>query len=376
MSGGTEGGGARADRVRTAWAPRAAYRELRAYDVDPTPCEITLADNTSPFGAPPAALRAIAAAVGDRLAAYPSTYSRELREGIAAYVGVAPDEIMVGCGSDEIMSCAFRALGEPGDRVAYMDPTFVMAKVFATSNSLVPVAIPLTARCDADPDALVAARAPITYVCTPNNPTGLPMAASALEQVLRDAAGLVFVDEAYAEFAGSNLAAAAPAHGRSLVFRTFSKAFGLAGMRIGFAVGARPLIAELEKARGPFTVTALSERAALAAVTEDLGWVRDGVARIVHARERFMAALRGAGLAPLDSAANFVLLPVSDSRTAQGALRDRGILVRHFVGLPGIGDALRISIADWGVMERVLAAVLDVLRHDARPLGAGERADA
>jgi histidinol-phosphate aminotransferase len=376
VSGGAEGGRASANRDRLAWTPRAAYRELRAYDVDPTPCDITLADNTSPFGAPPAALRAIAAAVGARLAAYPSTYSRELREGIAAYVGVAPDEIMVGCGSDEIMSCAFRALGEPGDRVAYMDPTFVMAKVFATSNSLVPVAVPLTARCDADADALVAARAPITYVCTPNNPTGLPMAASTLEQVLRDAAGLVFVDEAYAEFAGSNLAGAAPAHGRSLVFRTFSKAFGLAGMRIGFAVGARPLIAELEKARGPFTVTALGERAALAAVTEDLGWVREGVARIVSARERFIAALRGAGLAPLDSAANFVLLPVSDSRTAQGALRDRGILVRHFVDLPGIGDALRISIADWGVMERVLAAVLDVLRHDARPLGAGERADA
>lgn len=376
MSGGAEGGGASAGRDRLAWTPRAAYRELRAYDVDPTPCEITLADNTSPFGAPPAALRAIAAAVGERLAAYPSTYSRELREGIAAYVGVAPDEIMVGCGSDEIMSCAFRALGEPGDRVAYMDPTFVMAKVFATSNSLMPVAVPLTAGRDADPDALVAARAPITYVCTPNNPTGLPMAASALEHVLRHAAGLVFVDEAYAEFAGSNLAGAAPAHGRSLVFRTFSKAFGLAGMRIGFAVGARPLIAELEKARGPFTVTALGERAALAAVTEDLGWVREGVARIVRARERFIAALRGAGLAPLNSAANFVLLPVSDARTAQGALRDRGILVRHFVGLPGIGDALRISIADWGVMERVLAAVLDVLRHDARPLGAGERADA
>ncbi|MFN8668256.1 MAG: histidinol-phosphate transaminase [Gemmatimonadaceae bacterium] len=359
-----------------AWSPRRAYETLRAYDVDPTPCEITLADNTSPFGAPPAALRAIAAGVGDRLAQYPSTYSRALREGIAAYVGVAPDEIMVGCGSDEIMGCAFRALGEPGDRVAYMDPTFVMARVFAATNSLTPVPVPLTPRFDADAEALVAAQAPITYVCTPNNPTGLPVAKASLDHLLAKAPGLVFVDEAYAEFAGSNLAGDAPAHGRSLVFRTFSKAFGLAGMRIGFAVGARALIAELEKARGPFTVTALGERAALAAVTEDLAWVRQNVARVVEARERFTAALRGEGFAPLPSAANFVLLPVDDARAAQGALRDRGILVRHFVELPGIGDALRISMADWPVMQRVLAALLEILPHVVRPLGTGERADA
>lgn len=358
------------------WTPRAAYRDIRAYDVEPSACEIELADNTSPFGAPPAALRVLSGAVGDRLARYPSTYSRELRAAIAEYVGVAPDEIMVGCGSDDVMSCAFRALGNPGDRVAYMDPTFVMARVFAAVNSLTPVPVPLTAGFDADADALVAARAPITYVCTPNNPTGLPIARSALEQVLSEAAGLVFIDEAYAEFAGTNLAGAAPAHGRTLVLRTFSKAFGLAGLRVGFAVGARQLIAELEKARGPFGLTALSEQAALAAITEDLAWVRNGVARIVESRERFIGALRGAGLAPIDSAANFVLIPVRDARAAMVALRERGILVRHFVALPGIGDALRVSLADWPVMARVLEALLQVIPEDARPLRAGERVDA
>jgi histidinol-phosphate aminotransferase len=359
-----------------AWVPRAAYREVRAYDVDPTPCDIALADNTSPFGAPPAAKRAVIEAMGDRIAQYPSTYSQPLRSAIAAYVGVAPDEVMVGCGSDEIMSCAFRALGEPGSRVAYMHPTFVMARDFALTNSLVPVAVPLTPGFDADGEALVAAAAPITYLCTPNNPTGIPVAPATVQHVLDHAPGLTFIDEAYAEFGGTNLAREAPAHGRSLVFRTFSKAFGLAGLRVGFAVGARPLIAELEKARGPFTVTALSERAALAAITEDLDWVRDAVRRIIAARERVLADLRGAGFAPLPSAANFVLLPVGDARAAHRALRERGILVRHFVGLAGIGDALRISLTDWPVMGRVLAALLEVLPHEARPLGEGERADA
>lgn len=376
-NGGASGGAMRPLTPRVAtWKPRATYRDVRAYDVDPSACELELADNTSPFGAPPAALRVLADAIGGSLARYPSTYSRTLREAIAAYVGVSPDEVMVGCGSDDVMSCAFRALGEPDDRVAYMDPTFVMARVFATVNSLTPVPVPLTRAFNADAEALVAARAPITYLCTPNNPTGLPIAPAALAHVLRQAEGLVFVDEAYAEFAGTNLAREAPAHGQSLVFRTFSKAFGLAGLRIGFAVGARPLIAELEKARGPFAVTALSEQAALAAVTEDVDWVRSGVGRIIDARERFIAALHAAGFSPLESAANFVLLPVSDSRAAMRALRDRGILVRHFTGLTGIGDALRISLAEWPAMERVLATLIDVVPHDTRPLTSGERVDA
>ena len=340
--------------VRTMWQPRAVYRDLRAYDVDPTPCAIELADNTSQFGAPPAALRAIAAGVGDHLAHYPTTYSRELREGIAAYIGVSPAEIMVGCGSDEIMGCAFRALGNPGDRVAYMDPTFVMARVFALSNSLRPVAVPLADSLDADADALVAAAAPITYVCSPNNPTGVAMARAVLDRVLRDAPGIVFVDEAYAEFAGTNLAREAPGHGSSLVFRTFSKAFGLAGMRVGYAVGERALIAELEKARGPYTVTALGERAALAAVTLDLEWMRACVAKVVDSREHFAGALRADGFAPLPSAANFVLVPVPDAKGAMRELRQRGILVRHFVDLPIIGDALRITIGDRPVMAHVL----------------------
>jgi len=358
------------------WAPRAAYRGVQAYDTDPTPCEVELADNTSPFGAPPAALRAIAAGVGDWLARYPSTYSRELRSAIARYVGVAPEEVMVGCGSDEVLSCTFRALANPGDRVAYMDPTFVMARVFAATNSLELVPVPLTPALDADAEALIDARASLTYLCSPNNPTGLPVSAATIQQVQREAGGIVLLDEAYAEFAGTNLAGAAPSQGKTLVFRTFSKAFGLAGLRVGYAVGARALVAELEKARGPYTVTTLGERAALAALTEDLPWVQAGVKQVVTVRERFIAALRGAGFAPLPSAANFVLVPVGDARASMRALRARGILVRHFVSLPQVGDALRISMAGWEVMQRVLAALEAAVPHEARPLQPGERSDA
>lgn len=346
------------------WTPRATLAGVRAYDVEAAPRALELGDNTSQFGAPPTALRSIAAGVGDRLARYPTTYSRPLREAIAAYVGVDGDEIMVGCGSDELLGCAFRALGTPGERVAYMDPTFVMARVFAQTNSLVPVAVPLTAAHDADADALVAAAAPLTYVCTPNNPTGLEIAAPTLDRILREASGIVLVDEAYAEFAGANHAAAAPAHGRTLAFRTFSKAFGLAGARVGYVVGARELIAELEKVRGPFTVTTLSESAALAAVTSDLPWVERCVREVREVRARFAGALRDAGFAPLPSAANFLLVPVDDAAAWGAALASHDIRVRPFERLPRVGDALRITIGAWDAMQRVLEAM--VATRDAR----------
>lgn len=346
--------------AKTPWQPRSALRDVRAYDVDPTPCTLELADNTSQAGAPPAAIRAMASAVGDRLAKYPSTYSRELRAAIASYVGVHDDEVMVGCGSDELLGCAFRALGNPGDRVAYMDPTFVMARVFAQTNSLQPVSVPLTPALDADADALLLADAPITYVCSPNNPTGATISHQAHAKLLDGAPGIVFFDEAYAEYAGTNVASTAPAHERMLVFRTFSKAFGLAGARVGFVVGARALIAELEKVRGPYTVTALSEIGALAAIVEDQAWVQQNVRNVVRVREVFRTALRVAGFDPLPSDANFVLVPVGNARAWGDALRARGILVRSFVALPVVGDALRITIGNAHDMETVAAAMQDV----------------
>lgn len=347
--------------MTSRFQPRASYQALRAYDLVPSSCEIELSDNTSPFGPPPAALRALHEATPQDASQYPTTYSRPLREVLARHLGVAPEEIMVGAGSDEVMSAAFRAIGDPGARVAYMDPTFVMARIFAASNSLEPMPVPLTATYDADAEALLATQAHITYLCTPNNPTGTNVTPPTLDRVVREARGVVLVDEAYAEFAGTNLAATAPARDGMLVLRTFSKAFGLAGLRVGFAVGARALIAELEKARGPFAVTAASERAAQAVLEHDVPWVMARVAELREVRDWFAAALCDGGHAPLPSAANFVLVPVADAVGAHAALRARGILVRHFISLAGIGGALRISIAPRPVMQRVLDAMREVV---------------
>ena len=341
---------------------RAAYRAITLYAPDRTPCEIDLSDNTNLFGLPPAARRALREAEPQSTTRYPSLYAGALKSALARYVGVDPAEITTGCGSDDVLDSAIRAFTEPGDRIAYPEPTFPMVPIFARMNGLEAVAVPPADGLEIDVDALMEAGARILYLCSPNNPTGIAARPPAIERVLREARGLIVLDEAYVEFAERSFAREAPGHGRLLVTRTLSKAFGLAGLRIGYGIGARDLVADVEKSRGPYKVNALAERAAAAALNEELDWVRERIAEVVANRARFTEALRKLGLAPLPSAANFVLVPVSDSAALASAMRRQGVAVRPFAALPRIGDALRITIGPWPMMEAALSALERGLR--------------
>src|SRR5215211_2893907 len=142
---------------------RAALRGVAIYDVEALDGHIELSENTNAWGAPPAATRVLAERNDARLTRYPSTYSSRLRGAIAEYIGVDAEEVVTGCGSDELIDCAFRALCEPGERVAYMDPTFVMTRVFAATNSLVPTPVALQTDGEPDVDAMIAAAPAIIY---------------------------------------------------------------------------------------------------------------------------------------------------------------------------------------------------------------------
>lgn len=342
---------------------RVGIDALRPYRTEPMTAGYDLSDNTNLFGVPPAAAQALRAFEGAGVSRYPSPSNDALRASLAAYAGVRPDEVVTGCGGDDVLDSALRAFGRPGARLAFATPTFVMVEHFARTNALVPVAVPRAAGGGFDVEALIAARADMVYLCSPNNPTGERLPSGALERVLEVTPGLVILDEAYAEYAGVTVVATAPSHGRLLVARTMSKAFGLAGLRIGWGVGAAPVIAAIEKARGPYKVGAPSEAAAIAALAHDREWVASRVAEAVACRARFVGALVAVGFAPWPSEANFVLVPVADARAANRALRAKGIAVRAFESLPGIGDALRITVAPWSVLETVVA----VLRDDVVP---------
>ncbi len=341
---------------------RPGYELISPYRSDRPPVAIDLSDNTNQWGVAPAALAALQEGWTTRaVSEYPSLYSDRLAAAAGAYVGVDASTVVCGCGSDDLLDAAMRALAQPGERIAHPAPSFAMIPVFARTNGLVPVGVPLRPDGDVDAGAMLATGARIMYLCTPNNPTGTAHSRAAVEQVIANAPGVVILDEAYGEFADETFTAEAVRYPHVLATRTLSKSFGLAGLRVGFGVGAPALIAEVIKARGPYKVNSFAERAATAALTHDLAWM-DGVAREVRElRTRFDAALREIGLSPPPSQANFICVPVPDATRAAEGLHAHGIAVRAMAGLPVIGDALRIGLAPWPVLEQVRDALREVL---------------
>jgi len=353
---------------------RESVRALPLYAPDIIADGVDLSDSINAWGAPPAAVHAIATAASGVLSRYPSPRSESLAPALLRYLGLdtAPDvRVVTGCGSDDVLDAAMRAFGSPGERIAFCAPTFSMVPLFARLNGLMPMPIPFVDNFDLDAQRLVDAGAKITYLCAPNNPTATPVSRAAVEYVASHAKGIVLLDEAYAEFAPESLVDLVARHDRLFVTRTFSKAFGLAGLRIGYGVGTSDVVAMIERARGPYKVSVLAERAAAAALADTpdaLGWVRTHARLAVEIRNRVAAALTSLGLAPLPSTANFLCIPTADATRLSARLRERGVLVRCFTGLPrephaladAEGSALRVAVGPWDMMQQLLDAMAAV----------------
>lgn len=352
--------------------PRADYASLAVYDPGRRPTAVDLSDNTNLWGPNPDALARIRAATPDDVRCYPEVYADTLRRAVAERFGVAPECVTTGAGSDDVLDSAFRAAAGPGDSVAFPAPTFVMADELARMNGMTPVPVPWREAL-ADPRTLLATSPAVVYVCRPNNPTGALAPRAWLERLL-DLAGargpLVVIDEAYADFAGESLIGWAVERPRLLVARTCSKAYGLAGLRCGFGVARAEVALEVEKSRGPFKVARLACEAASVAVRDTSGWVERTVSECLANRGRLGAELERRGLRQLDSSANFILFAAPSGSAKQDAidLREQGVQVRPFVDIPDLGDALRVTVGPWPLVERFLGA-LDRLVAASSPGG-------
>jgi histidinol-phosphate aminotransferase len=359
--------------TRAGIAPRAFLESVPLYQPGDEPCAVDLSDNTNLWGAPPAAARELRSLSSGIVARYPDLYSEQLRNALARHFSLRPDMIVTGCGSDDVLDAAIRAFGEPGSKLAYIDPTFTMIPTFARLNGLVPQPVALTASYDADADGLLEQKASIIYLCSPNNPTGTTLTRKSIEYVLETFDGVLIIDEAYAEFAGESVVDLLSRYERLLVARTFSKAYGLAGLRVGYMLGASSAVAAITKVRGPYKVTAAGERAARTAVLEDQDWVSARALDAVSIRQRLTAELQALGLAPLPSRANFVLVPVHRAPVVAAAMRRRGVLVRAFGNLAPIdaalretgGSALRIGVGPWDQVATALTALREALAECA-----------
>jgi histidinol-phosphate aminotransferase len=361
--------------------PRPGYERIPLYSPGTAPCATDVSDTINLWGAPPAAVDAVRASTAETVAHYPALYNATLKAPIAEYAGVAPEEVVTGCGSDDVIDCALRAFAEQGGVVAHAAPTFSMVPVYARANGMEPVGVPLAGDDYAvDAEALLALDAAVIYLCTPNNPTATPVARETVRRVVAGARGLVIVDEAYAEYVLADpetraevFTPEAPGMGRVLALRTMSKAFGLAGLRVGYGVGDARVVREVEKARGPFKVTYPAERGALAALADAddaRRWVAAHARAAVAQRARLTAGLRALGLAPAPSAAHFVFVPVPRAREVAERLRaEHDVGVRVFAGLPTAvpalaasgGEGLRVNAGPEPVQRRFLDALGRVL---------------
>ncbi len=342
---------------------RAGYEHLSVYRHEGRQAECDLSDNTNLFGSAPSALASLAAWSRGDPARYPTPGNEALRDALGTWLGVSPATIVGGCGSNDILDSAMRALGVPGSILAYTAPTFVMTPHFAAANSLKPV--PVATRPDGQPDVegLLATGAPLIYVATPNNPSGAAASVGRVRLLVDRAPGVVILDEAYTEYLGTSWAEEAAKRDNLLVTRTFSKAWGLAGLRIGYGVGSAALVREVEKGRGPFKVNAVAEQAAAAAVRDDQVWLDDVVGKTRTIRRDTVRRLRALEWPVADSDANFIAVTVSNAAAAAAAfLAGRGIAVRAITGALVVGDVLRITIGPEPMMDRLVAAMTDLPR--------------
>ena len=334
-------------------------RAFERYAESQRGCEIDLSDNTNLWAEPPSAARVLANAVSTGISQYPSAYSTQLKAAIAAYLTVDAEMIVVGCGSDDVLDSTIRGVAEPGDILVELSPTFSMVRAFANVSGLRVLDV---SRYSASViSSITSLDAPVTYLCSPNNPTGETLELAMIEAVAREVRGIVIVDEAYIEFGGESAIPLLASCENLVITRTFSKAFGLAGLRIGYGIANPGVIKRIEAARGPYKVTSVAERVAIEVLANDIDWVRNTARTVCITREEVTQELEEIGVRPIRSQANFVLIPVKDAWAVSDDLRERGIAVRSFSNLESIGDAIRVTVGPRPVMARFVAALAEVI---------------
>jgi histidinol-phosphate aminotransferase len=326
---------------------------------------VKLASNENPLGPSPKAVEAARAQLGS-VHLYPDGAAYRLREKIASVHGVSMAEVIQGNGSNELLDLFVRTFATPEHHIVFAEPSFVVYKIAALAGGIPFTAVPLR-NLTHDLGAMARAiteRTRLVFVANPNNPTGTHVGRAEVEAFLRDVPKevIVVMDEAYIEYADApDFPDSMKLRGlreRLFVVRTFSKIYGLAGMRVGYAVGPAQLVDYVNRVRAPFNVTALAQAAAIAALDDQEHVERS---RALNRSERAWLSQQlselGHRVAP--SQANFVLVDIGrPARPVYDRLLRKGVIVRPFANLP---TSLRVTVGTHTENQRFLAALREVL---------------
>jgi histidinol-phosphate aminotransferase len=347
----------------TRAAPRPGLREVEPYSAPQLDVAARLNTNESPYPLPDGFRRDLAAALAELpLHRYPDREAVALRERLAEREGHPVDGVWVANGSNEILLQLLQAYGGAGRTAVVFEPTYALHSrvAWVTGTGVAEVAIEEPWAIGDDAVARALGRHPdVVFVCSPNNPTGNPQPISAVAALAERAGALVVVDEAYVEFGGESATALVREWPNVVVVRTFSKAFALAGARLGYCLADAEVIGDLRRVRLPYHLGTLTQTAGLVALAH-----RDDALRILHSireqRDRIVEALPTMGVEAFPSAANFVLFrPPLDAGDVWRALLDRGVLVRDVrAAVPG---SLRVTAGTPAEVDRFLSALQEVL---------------
>ncbi len=317
---------------------------------------IKLNTNENPYPPSPRVRQVLLDWAGQRLQLYPDPSARKLRETAGRLYGFRPEQIIAGNGSDDLLTIGVRTLVDQGDSLAYVDPSYSLYPVLAKIQGAQAAILPL----DDDfqlPEELPAAVAacPLLFIARPNAPTATSFPMRRMERLCRQFAGVVWIDEAYADFADDHCLGLVGNLPNVVVSRTLSKSYSLAGLRVGLAFAAEPLIEQMSKVKDSYNLSLPAQLLAVAAL-DDAEYMAENTAAIRAARAALSESLAELGFAVLPSQANFVFArpPLPASQYSE-ALRARGILVRYFPG-ERTGDYVRITVGRPEGMERLLEA--------------------
>jgi histidinol-phosphate aminotransferase len=325
---------------------------------------VKLNTNESPFGPSPKAAEAVRAAASDTLRLYPDPQSAALGEALAAYHKVAPEQVFVGNGSDEVLAHAFAALLKQPEPVRFPDITYSFYPVWCRLLGVDYDTVPLDAEMRLRIDDYLSRGGPV-ILANPNAPTGIALPRTEIERLLCGRAeSAVVIDEAYVDFGAETSVPLIHDHPNLLVVQTMSKSRALAGLRVGYAIGDAGLIEALTRVKDSFNSYPLGRPAqagALASI-EDEVFFQQSRAAVMHNRTRLIGALGQLGFEVLPSSANFVFArhPRRSGQALAAALRERAVLVRHF-SAPRIVDFLRITVGSEPELDRLIDALAAIL---------------
>ncbi|MGH9941722.1 MAG: histidinol dehydrogenase [Pyrinomonadaceae bacterium] len=342
-------------------------RDLRAYTLSPDRASVKLNQNENPWDAPEQIKRETLRRMKSRAwSRYPNFVPASLHEKLAGFAGWTPHGVIAGNGSNELIQATLMTTIGEGRRVLISEPTFALYRQVTTVLGGEVLSVPLAPDLKFDVPALKRAietvEPDVSILCSPNNPTGCRIEEEDLTGLLEATSGLIVVDEAYFEFARQSAVPLLARHQNLVVFRTFSKAMGLAALRVGYLLAAPELAREIGKAVLPYNLNAFSQTAAEVAIEAYEELLRPLVEQIIGERERLFAGLREIdGLAPVPSQANFMVVRSAlEPRRVYRELLARGILIRDVSASPMLSEYFRVSIGTPAENDALLGALWEV----------------